>query len=216
MSSRYELIVFDWDGTLMDSAAKIVSCFRKAAADVGVPDPGESAIRHIIGLGLTEALAELMPQADEVTRVAVTERYREHFLYLDQTAMPMFAGVREGLEALVARGYMLAIATGKSRRGLARALAESQTEHLFVTIRCADEALSKPHPRMLEDILDQTGRTALQTIMIGDTTFDLQMARNAGVPGLAVTYGVHAREHLMAEAPLACLDSFDEVCRWLP
>jgi len=214
MTVRYPLIVFDWDGTLMDSAAKIVSCFRKAFAEVGLGDPGEEAIRQIIGLGMPEAVAALLPEADTKTRAAVMERYREHFLELDQTAMPMFPGVAQGLARLNERGYLLAVATGKSRRGLERALAASQTNEFFVASRCADEAFSKPHPRMLEDILARTGMQSTQAIMVGDTTFDMQMARNAGMAGLAVTYGVHRREHLAGEQPLACLNTFDEVLRW--
>jgi len=215
MTMRYELIVFDWDGTLMDSAAKIVNCFRQAFVDVGLSAPDDEAIRQIIGLGLPEAVTALMPDADQPTRAAIAERYRDHFLHLDQTEMPMFPGVEAGLGRLTDRGYLLAIATGKSRRGLDRALAHSKTRDFFVASRCADEAFSKPHPRMLEDILGQTGLRASQAIMVGDTTFDLQMARNAGMSSLAVTYGVHRQEHLVQEQPLACLNNFDEVLRWL-
>ena len=214
MTARFGLIVFDWDGTLMDSAAKIVNCFRQSFADVGLAAPDEEAIRQIIGLGLPEAVATLLPDTDTAARAAVTERYRRHFLELDQTAMPMFPGVEAGLTRLTGAGYQLAIATGKSRRGLDRALAQSRTREFFTVSRCADEAFSKPHPRMLEDILEFTGMKSSEAIMVGDTTFDLQMARNAGMPGLAVTYGVHRRENLVNEQPLACLNSFDEVLRW--
>jgi phosphoglycolate phosphatase len=215
MNQRLELIIFDWDGTLMDSVAKIVRCFSAALADTGMPDPGEEAIRHIIGLGLEEAMAALLPQADAAGRAQVVERYREHFLHLDRTGMELFPGVREGLEALSAQGYLLAVATGKARRGLDRVLRESGTAHLFCATRCADEAFSKPHPRMLEDILEQTGIEAGRALMVGDTTYDMQMARHAGMAGLAVTYGVHGRELLAEHAPLASLDSFEEVCAWL-
>jgi phosphoglycolate phosphatase len=215
MQRPHELIIFDWDGTLMDSVAKIVRCFSAAVADAQAPDPGEAAIRHIIGLGLQEAVDELLPQTDAATRAQVIERYRAHFLHLDSTGMELFPGVREGLEALAARGYLLAVATGKARRGLDRVLSDSRTAHLFCATRCADEAFSKPHPRMLEDILDQTGFTPDQALMVGDTTYDMQMARSASMDGLAVTYGVHARELLLEHDPLACLDSFTEVCAWL-
>lgn len=215
MKPRHELIIFDWDGTLMDSIAKIVRCFTAALDDVGVPHPGEDATRHVIGLGLAEAVATLLPQTDADTRAQVVERYREHFLHIDRTDMPLFPGVREGLESLMAQGYLLAVATGKARRGLDRVLRDTGTAHLFCATRCADEAYSKPHPRMLEDILDQTGLGATQALMVGDTTYDMQMARHASMDSLAVTYGVHGRELLVEHGPLACLDSFSEVYAWL-
>lgn len=215
MKPKHELIIFDWDGTLMDSVAKIVRCFSAALADAAVVSPGEDAIRHVIGLGLSEAVAVLLPQADAATRARVIEGYREHFLHIDHTETELFPGVRQGLEALSAQGYLLAVATGKARRGLERVLRETATAHFFCSTRCADEAYSKPHPRMLEDILQQTGLSASQALMVGDTTYDMQMARHAGMPGLAVTYGVHARELLAEHKPLACLDSFTEVCAWL-
>jgi phosphoglycolate phosphatase len=210
-----ELIIFDWDGTLMDSIAKIVRCFASALEDAGAPDPGEDAIRHIIGLGLDEAVSALLPQADSATRTQVIDRYRQHFLHLDQTGMELFPGVRAGLEDLSAQGYLLAIATGKARRGLDRVLRDTGTAHLFCATRCADEAFSKPHPRMLEDILEQVGLEADRALMVGDTTYDMQMARHAGMDRLAVTYGVHGRELLAEHDPLACLDSFPEVYEWL-
>ncbi|MCR4345907.1 MAG: HAD-IIIA family hydrolase [Sulfuricaulis sp.] len=215
MKPRYELIIFDWDGTLMDSVAKIVRCFTAAVDDVGAPHPGQDATRHVIGLGLAEAVATLLPQVDADTRTQVVERYRQYFLHLDQTDMPLFPGVREGLESLVAQGCMLAIATGKARRGLDRVLHDTGMAHLFCATRCADEAFSKPHPRMLEDILEQTGFSVEQALMVGDTTYDMQMARHAGMDSLAVTYGVHGRELLVEHAPLVCLDSFSEVYAWL-
>jgi phosphoglycolate phosphatase len=211
----YELIVFDWDGTLMDSAAQIVRCFELAFADLHLPSPGERAIRRIIGLGLKEAVAALMPQANDAERDGVRERYRSCFLALDADELPLFPGVRDGLEALLARGHLLGIATGKSRRGLDRVLAHTGLADVFVATRCADEAFSKPHPRMLEDLLDRTGMAAAQAIMVGDTTYDMMMAQSAGVAGLAVSYGVHGREELLAHAPLACCDSFREVHAWL-
>ena len=215
MKPRYELIIFDWDGTLMDSIAKIVRCFTAAVEDVGVPPPGEDATRHVIGLGLAEAVATLLPQVESEARAQVVERYRQHFLHLDQTDMPLFPGVREGLESLVAQGSLLAVATGKARRGLDRVLKDTGMAQLFHATRCADEAFSKPHPRMLEDILEQTGCRAEQALMVGDTTYDMQMARHAGMDSLAVTYGVHGRKLLVEHAPLACLDSFSEVYTWL-
>ncbi len=215
MSRRYDLLIFDWDGTLMDSIARIVNCFGNACADAGLSVPPETAMRNVIGLGLAEAVDELLPGVDESTRERVVTRYREHFLHIDQTAMPLFDGVRAGLELFTDQGYLLAVATGKSRRGLDRVLEETGLGGLFVATRCADEAFSKPHPKMLEDLLDYTGLSAGHALMVGDTTYDLQMARAASMDSLAVSYGVHAREALLAHDPLACLDSFDEVRQWL-
>jgi phosphoglycolate phosphatase len=215
MNRPFDLIVFDWDGTLMDSARKIVRCFQAAAADVGAPVPDEDRVRHIIGLGLNEALAELLPEAEPDTRREVAERYREHFLYLDETEMELFPGVREGLEALAASGFRMAVATGKARRGLDRVLRETGTSVYFCSTRCADEAGSKPHPRMLHDILAHTGVTPQRAVMVGDTTYDLEMATAASLASIAVSYGAHDRGRLLAHNPLACLDSFSEVCDWL-
>lgn len=199
----------------MDSARKIVRCFQAAAADVGVAVPDEERVRHIIGLGLNEAVAELLPEADPDTRRRVAERYREHFLFLDDTEMELFPGVREGLETLASAGFRMAVATGKARRGLDRVLRETRTSAFFCTTRCADEAGSKPHPRMLHDILAHTGVAPARAVMVGDTTYDLQMASAASLASLAVSYGAHDRERLLAHGPLACLDSFREVCEWL-
>lgn len=215
MTDRFDLVVFDWDGTLMDSIAKIVNCFRAALADVGLPELSDAAIRHIIGLGLSEAVHALLPQTDAATRARVVERYREHFLHLDSTQMPLFPGVIAGLERLAGAGFQLAVATGKARRGLQRVLDHTATAHLFCATRCADEAASKPHPRMLHDILTSTGVPAERALMVGDTTYDLLMADAAGMPSLAVSYGVHSRERLLEHRPRACLDSFAEVCGWL-
>ena len=215
MKPEHELIIFDWDGTLMDSIAKIVRCFTAALEDAGVSGPGEDAIRHVIGLGLDEAVSVLLPLADAATRERVVERYRQYFLHHDQTGMKLFPGVRAGLEELTSQGYLLAVATGKARRGLDRVLRDTGAAHLFCATRCADEAFSKPHPRMLEDILEQTGLEANRALMVGDTTYDMQMARHAGMDRLAVTYGVHERELLAEHGPLACLDSFTEVYEWL-
>jgi len=215
MNRQFDLIIFDWDGTLMDSEAKIVRCMQAAAVDVGIPDPGTAAIRDIIGLGLNEAMQVLFPEQAPVRRAELVERYRRHFLELDATDMPLFPGVPQGLTQLTQQGYLLAIATGKARRGLNRVLDDTGMSHLFVSSRCADEAFSKPHPKMLEDILDDTGVDAGRALMVGDTVYDMEMACNAKVAGLAVSYGVHARERLLDCGALACLNSFPEVCAWV-
>ena len=212
---RYALVVFDWDGTLMDSEAKIVNCFRCAAADVGAPVPAPEAVRGIIGLGLSEALAQLFPAAGVLERDRLTAAYREHFLERDATRMTLFPGVAEGLVQLRESGFLLGVATGKARRGLDRVLDETGTRHLFAASRCVDEAVSKPHPQMLRDILAATGIGARDALMVGDTTFDLQMAAAAGMDALAVSYGAHPVEPLLAEEPRDCLDEFAEVVRWI-
>jgi len=215
MSAAFDLIIFDWDGTLMDSETKIVRCIQGAACDLEIADPGAAAIRHIIGLGLQEAMQTLFPDESDASRQRLVDRYRQHFLEIDNTPMPLFPGVKEALAVLAERGYLLAIATGKARRGLDRVLDETDTRHFFVASRCADEAFSKPHPRMLEDLLELTGINSNRAIMVGDTVYDMQMAGNAGMPGLAVSYGVHSRELLLEHGALACLDSFPEVHAWI-
>lgn len=215
MARSYDLIVFDWDGTLMDSADKIVRCFQNALHDSALPDPGDEPIRQIIGLGLTEAIAALLPDHGDADRRRAVDRYREYFLHLDADQSVLFPGVREGLVEMNDVGYLMAVATGKSRRGLHRVLSETGLTPMFAATRCADEARSKPHPQMLLDILDATGMDASRALMIGDTVYDMDMARHAGVDALAVTYGVHRLDQLRACEPLDCLDSFDEVRRWL-
>jgi phosphoglycolate phosphatase len=210
----YELIIFDWDGTLMDSEAKIVNCFRKAVADVDISYPGDAAVRNIIGLGLKEALDQLLPDFDQPTRQQVVDRYREHFLHQDETEMPLFEGVEAGLKQLQSENYALAIATGKARVGLERVLQQTRLGEFFISSRCADEAVSKPHPRMVLDILEETGVSAQKAIVVGDTTYDMQMAHRAGTDALAVCYGVHEQQRLQAEQPRACVEDFNSVINW--
>ncbi len=215
INTRLKLIIFDWDGTLMDSAAKIVNCLLAAVGDVGLPSLDREAVRQIIGLSLNDAFHALFPHASSQQRQDLVARYRLHFLTKDRTAMQLFPGVLPYLQELCGHGYLLAVATGKARGGLDRALTDTDTAHLFAATRCADEAPSKPHPRMLLDILDQTGVEAGESVMVGDTVFDLQMANEAGVPALAVTYGMHDVAQLRAHDPLACVDSFPEVYAWI-
>jgi phosphoglycolate phosphatase len=211
----YRLLVFDWDGTLMDSQARIVACFQAAAADVGVAVPGADEARDVIGLGLREAAERLFRDVGPADLVEVVERYRHHFLGDHPTPSTLFPGVPETLEGLADAGYLLGIATGKSRRGLDQVLAETGLGPLFHASRCADEAFSKPHPQMLEEVMAVLGAGPADTLMIGDTEYDMQMARNAGVPALAVGYGVHAADRLLAEGALACLERIDQLPEWL-
>ena len=211
---RYELIVFDWDGTLMDSAGAIVAALQAAARDIGVVAPSEARARHIIGLGLRDALASALPNLPEQHYLSLAESYRRHFMASDGQ-LQMFAGAPELLAELSGAGHLLAVATGKTRAGLARALATSGIGDLFVATRCADQCHSKPHPQMLQELMDELAVAPERTLMIGDTTHDLLMAKNAGVAALGVSYGAHPRAELLAEAPLHCVDSVAEMARWL-
>jgi len=199
----------------MDSALKIVRCFQAAAKDVSLPVPDTFQVHSIIGLGLTEAVAALFPEHDHGLRTAALDRYREHFLNLDQTEMPLFEGVAEGLAELSDSGVQLAVATGKSRRGLDRVLRETQTHDLFIATRCSDETISKPHPQMILDLLEMTGVRPDKAVMVGDTEFDMEMARRAKVDPVAVTYGVHDEQRLANHAPVASFDTFPAIINWL-
>lgn len=212
---RFELIVFDWDGTLMDSEARIVSCIQAAFSELGLAPPPAEAARDIIGLGLDESMQSLMPSADAATRAELVLGYRRHFLVTSQTPSVLFPGAVETLDWLAARGHRLAVATGKSRIGLDKSLAETGLGQVFHATRCADETFSKPNPQMLFELMDELGASPAETLMIGDTEYDMQMASNAGVERLAVCYGVHAADRLLAHAPLACLDSLHAIPAWL-
>lgn len=214
MTRRYDLVIFDWDGTLMDSEAKIVRCFREAAKDTGAPYPGDAAVSNIIGLGLKEAIDQIFPGCDETMCEAILEGYRDHFLIHDNTAMPLFHGVPEGLADMADLGYQMAVATGKARRGLSRVLDDSPLEKFFGTTRCADETRSKPHPLMLEEIISETGVSRQRAIMVGDTVYDLEMANNAGIDCLAVSYGVHPCDRLTKYTSNKCMHSFRDVRNW--
>jgi phosphoglycolate phosphatase len=211
---KYELIVFDWDGTLLDSAAAIVHAIQAACRDLDLPVPDDARARHVIGLGLVDAMRHAVPDLQPENYQVMAERYRFHYLSGDHN-LTLFAGVPDMLARLQAAGHTLAIATGKSRLGLERALDHSQLRPYFMASRCADECHSKPHPQMLEELTAEFGIAAEATVMIGDTSHDLLMARNAGVDSLAVTYGAHPHEHLLEHGPRALLDSVPELDRWL-
>ena len=214
MPKQFDLIVFDWDGTLMDSAGVIAASIQAACCDLGLAEPSEQAARHIIGLGLNEAIAHLLPALPVADYPRMVERYRHHFLGKDQD-IPLFSGAECLVRNLHAAGFLLGVATGKSRRGLDRALNHTGLRVYFHATRCADECFSKPHPEMLEQLMDQLGATRQRTLMIGDTSHDLQMARNAGVASLAVSYGAHLRADLLTHTLLACVNSIAEMETWL-
>ncbi|GAB1393262.1 HAD-IA family hydrolase [Rhodocyclaceae bacterium] len=212
--SRYELIVFDWDGTLMDSAAMIVDSVQAAARDLGLEPPSDERARHIIGLGLEDALRHALPDLPEARYADLVERYRHHYLSRDHELV-LFAGATALIEGLAAQGRWLAVATGKSRRGLDRALEQSGLGAFFHGTRCADECHSKPHPQMLEELMAELAVSPVQTLMIGDTTHDLQMAKNAGVDAVGVGYGAHPRAALRAAEPRYLADSMADLDAWL-
>ncbi|PKO72308.1 MAG: HAD family hydrolase [Betaproteobacteria bacterium HGW-Betaproteobacteria-14] len=214
MGRNYRLVVFDWDGTLLDSAGAIVACMRAAAIDLDLPPPDEKTARHVIGLGLHDALSQAMPDVPSSEYQRVAERYRHHYLAQDHQ-LSLFAGARELVEELSQTGCLLGVATGKSRLGLNRALETSGLKRYFHATRCADECSSKPAPDMLREIMDELDTVPDQTLMIGDTIHDLQMAKNAGVGALAVGYGAHSREVLQAERPLGLFDEFAQLTEWL-
>ncbi|MGB5561329.1 MAG: HAD-IA family hydrolase [Sedimenticolaceae bacterium] len=215
MSKRYELIVFDWDGTLMDSEARIVTCMQCAAADTGRPVPSQAAARDIIGLGLPEAIRRLFPDTDAPGVDALVDAYRVHWLGNRVGASTMFGGARELVEGLHRSGHLLAVATGKSRRGLDQSLGESGLAGFFHATRCADEAFSKPHPQMLQEILIDLDTHPDAAVVVGDTEYDMQMARNAGVDAVGVSHGVHSTERLVAQGAMECFDDLVQLSGWL-
>jgi phosphoglycolate phosphatase len=211
---RFDLIVFDWDGTLFDSTALIVRCIQDACDDLGVPVPSNEAAAFVIGLGLHEALRHAVPGLHPSRYPELGMRYRQHY-FARQHELSLFEGTLEMLQALKARHHWLAVATGKARRGLDEALAHAQLAGLFDGTRTADETASKPDPRMLLELMREFGAEPERTLMIGDTTHDLQLARNAGTPSLAVSYGAHEPEAFHAYGPLAVLHSTAELHHWL-
>ena len=215
MNNRYELVIFDWDGTLMDSTARIVSSLQQSAISAGLKMPSEEEAKQVIGLGLYEGFAILFPDADKSDADRVAGHYRQEFVHQNTTAHNLFSGVLKWLEDTRRDQVLIAIATGKSRAGLDRELTKHSMHHHFVTTRCADECFSKPHPQMIIEILNETGMDPEQAIMVGDTTFDLDMAASARVDGLGLTQGAHSKEKLLQSRPVAIVDSFSDAAEWL-
>ncbi len=215
MIPAYKLIIFDWDGTLMDSQARIVTCLQIVAKEMQLEPLTENTLKKVIGLGLNEAIFKLYPhlQADQIQYYA--DRYRYYYITADDTPSALFSGVRTMLQQLSDKGFMLAIATGKARRGLEPVLNETGLKEMFHGSRCADETRSKPHPQMLEELLDEFAVTADDAIMIGDTEFDMLMAKSLDMDALAVSYGVHDKVDIMKHQPLACVDSVMQLSQWL-
>ena len=198
----------------MDSTGAIASSIRAACADLDLPVPSIEQASHIIGLGLTEAIAELLPELPVTDYAHFTDRYRHHFLGQDHL-LSLFDGVAQTIPELQQSGYWVTVATGKSRRGLERALDQSRLRPYFHASRCADEVFSKPHPGMILELMDYCGVSPARTLMIGDTSHDLQMAQNAGVASVGVGYGAHSGTSLQVFDPLYVADDFAGLTRWL-
>jgi len=212
---KYSLLVFDWDGTLMDSQAQIVNCMQSAIGELGLEERSNQQISNIIGLGLEEAIVSLYPLIEPKLLTTAAQTYREHYLFKDKTPSPLFEGTIEMLSTLRDVGYDLAIATGKSRRGLEKGLSETDLHDYFPITRCADETRSKPHPQMLEEILVDHNTHSSKALMIGDSEYDLQLAQNAKVDGLAVSYGVHGLIRLLKQDPVGFVDQVGQIPEWL-
>ncbi|HLX21745.1 MAG TPA: HAD-IA family hydrolase [Usitatibacter sp.] len=210
----YELVIFDWDGTLMDSTHVIAASLQDACRDVGIAVPDERNAKYVIGLNLADTFAHVAPGLDEEGCRRLGERYRHHFLAREHE-MPLYGGVREMLDDLRGRGHRLAVATGKARRGLDRVLDSTGLRDRFEATRCADEGFAKPHPDMLLMLLDLTGVEARDAVMVGDTTHDLELAANAGVDAVAVTYGAHDEALLATRPAKARFASVADLHRWL-
>lgn len=214
LDRHYDLLIFDWDGTLMDSAGHIVAAMQRAIQDAGLPERSPDQLRDLIGLGLNETVGHLFPRADPERVRNWLSAYRQR--YLMPAGQPvLFGTARQTLQQLVDVGYELAVATGKSRRGLDRALRQTGTQQYFCCTRCADEATSKPAPDMVDDILLRTATLPTRALVIGDTEYDMGMARSAGVDALGVSCGVHDVERLRATGATTVLPSIADLPAWL-
>jgi len=205
------LIIFDWDGTLCDSTGRIVAAMREAAGQLSAPIPEVNAVREVIGLGLPEAMEELFPMLDLPERDAMRARYSACYVEIDREPAELFPGAMEVMDTLRDQGHQLAVATGKGRRGLNRVLEGHGLLNYFDATRCADETSSKPNPHMLFELLEELGSAADESLMIGDSEFDLMMANAAAIAGVGVSYGVHSAERLQQHEPVAVIDDLGEL-----
>ena len=217
--NSYPLLVFDWDGTLVDSIERIVTSLQHASKQAVDTDVSESQAKDVIGLGLMEAISKLHPELSGHQHSAeletIADAYRQHYLYDNPVPAPLFSGVNKLLDELRDDGYTLAISTGKSRNGLERSIEEHKVAEYFSTTRCAGENKSKPHPEMLHEILHELNFSATQALMIGDSEHDLKMANNANMQSIGVTHGVHDAITLEKHKPLVCLDNITDLSSYL-
>jgi phosphoglycolate phosphatase len=213
---RYDLLIFDWDGTLADSAGMIVHAMQAAIAGLELPPRSDAQISQLIGLGLTEALRELYPEFEPADLLRLLEGYRARWLASGGGEAPLFEGALPAIRELHGHGYRLAVATGKARRGLDRSLAHHHELKVMIRCsRCADETASKPDPLMLRELLAHEEVDPQRALMVGDTEYDMAMARAIGMPALGVTCGVHHPERLLASGAIALLDDVRALPRWL-
>lgn len=213
--SKYSLIIFDWDGTLMDSEQHIVESMQAAMREQQFDVLSAKTVRNIIGLGLPEAVHTLYPDEPESRRRSLCEAYSHHFVAGDPATLTLFPEAEAVLADLKAAGFQLAVATGKTRKGLDRLLAYNNWHSYFDGTRCADETSSKPHPQMLHELLAEFDCSAEQALMVGDTEFDLAMAANAYIDSVGVSYGVHEMERLQQHGPQLVVDHLTELRDWL-
>lgn len=215
MQNDYKLLIFDWDGTLADSIGRIVTAMQMAAQRAGRPERDDEAVKGIIGLGLPEAILTLYPDMTPEQVVSFRQHYADVYIAMDAQPSPLFAGVKESLEAFRAEGFRLAVATGKARRGLDRVLKANGWENFFDITRAADESASKPDPLMLNQILAHCDVRPEHALMVGDASFDLLMARHAGIDSVAVGYGAQSMQSLLAYEPRLAIECFTELRTWL-
>lgn len=208
---KYPLIIFDWDGTLMDSVGRIVSSMQQTARYLELQVPTEQAVRDIIGISLNPAIERLFGRLEVEQYDQFMNYYRQCYVVDDPTPSPLFHKAHDVLAELRQRGHRLAVATGKARHGLERVWDESKSRHYFDFSRCADESESKPSPKMLQDILDQAGVSVDQAIMVGDSIHDMKMAENMGMARVGVSFGAHDRQRLMTHQPLAVIDQLSDL-----
>lgn len=218
MGKSYQLVIFDWDGTLADSMVQIVNCMRQTFEALGLPRPDEMLIRHTVGLSLEAVASRLAPQVDRPMIEQIADTYkklaltnRNHSATNRNHSAQLFGGVKLGLAALRERGFYLAIATGMGRRGLDAAIGGAGLDDFFDITRCADETCSKPDPMMLDEILTDLNLHADNAVMVGDTSYDIEMANNIGMDSIAVTYGMHEEVHLRPFNPRYLINHFSEI-----
>ncbi|EKG39367.1 HAD-IA family hydrolase [Pseudomonas sp. SZ57] len=215
MRRDYDLLIFDWDGTLADSVGRIVLSMRTAAIETDLEVRDDTAIKGIIGLGLPEAIRTLYPQISGNQLIDFRQHYADSYMAMDNVPSPLFDGVVESIQAFREDGYRLAVATGKARRGLDRVLKANGWQDYFDATRAADETASKPDPLMLYEIMAHCGVAPQRSLMIGDASFDLLMARNAGMDSVAVGYGAQPLESLRQFEPRLAIEHFSELRTWL-
>ncbi len=215
MKNRFDLIIFDWDGTLINSIDWITQSLQQAALAYGYPIPEAQAAKDVIGLSIENAVLTLFPEADEIIQTHLANSYRDHYLSKQLNKDDLFPGVYDMLKHLKLSGYQLAVATGKTRSGLQAALSATGTEDLFCMTRCADETASKPDPKMLLEIIEHTQTSHDRCLMVGDSVFDLQMALNIPIPAIAVTCGAQSAELLQQYQPLLCLEQPTELLNYI-